>query len=312
MTQSCTARPLISIGMPVYNCAATIAQAISSILNQTLTDWELLVIDDGSTDASGQIAASFNDSRIVVRKETENKCLPVRLNECVRMARGKFFARMDGDDIAYPRRLQCQLEYLQSHAEVDLVGGWVVVFRSDGTPFGTRRGPLSHQQICAHRWSGFPLPHPTWMGETEWFRRNQYSASATRNQDQELLFRTSQRSRFANAPEIVLGYREDGLSLSKILLARLDMCKMMIRACGDLRVLPTAVVGILSLAAKGLMDSIAIGTGLRYHLLRHRAPAIGLDDASQWRRVWEQVERVSRDVQENRICFVGDSISRAS
>jgi hypothetical protein len=312
MTASITARPLISIGMPVYNCAGTVAHTISSILNQTFTDWELLIIDDGSTDASWQIAASFNDPRIVVKRGTENKGLPARLNECVSMAKAKFFARMDGDDIAYPRRLQCQLDYLQSHAEVDLAGGWVVVFRRDGTAFGTRRDPLSHEQICAHPWSGFPMPHPTWMGKTEWFLRNRYSADARHNQDQELLFRTYRNSRFANVPEVVLGYRENGLSLSKILLARFYMCRMLLRACGDLHMLPTAALGIVSLAAKGLMDTIAIGTGLKYRLLRHRAPVIGPDEASQWRSVWERVGQVSRDFQENQADFVRDSISRAS
>jgi len=299
MTAPRTAPPLISIGMPVYNCAGTIAQAISSILNQTFTDWELLVIDDGSTDASWRIAASFNDPRIVVKRGSENKCLPVRLNECVSMAKGRFFARMDGDDIAYPRRLQCQLEYLQSHDEVDLVGGWVVVFHGDGTPFGTRRGPLSHEQICAHPWNGFPMPHPTWMGRTQWFLRNRYSADATHNQDQELLFRTHANNRFANVPETVLGYREDGLSLSKILRARFYMCKMMIRACGDRHTFRTAAFGIVGLAVKGLMDTIAIGTGLKYRLLRHRASVVGREEVSQWRRVWEQVAHSSRDRAEN-------------
>ena len=87
---------------------------------------------------------------------------------------------------------------------------------------------------------------------------------------------------------------------------------MLLRACGDLHMLPTAAVGILSLAAKGLMDSIAIGTGLNYRLLRHRAPVMGPDEASQWRSVWEQVGQVSRDFQENQADFVRDSISRAS
>jgi glycosyltransferase involved in cell wall biosynthesis len=306
------AQPLISIGMPVFNCAATIGQAISSILDQTFTDWELIVIDDGSTDASWRIAASFDDARIVVKRGTENRRLPRRLNECVGLAKGRYFARMDGDDIAYPRRLQTQLEYLQSHNEVDLVGGWVVVFHSDGAAFGARRDPLNHEQICARPWNGFPVPHPTWMGRTEWFLRNPYNPDATHNQDQELLFRTQQHSRFANVPEIVLGYREDGLSLSKILRARIDMCKMMIRSCRNQHMVKTGAIGIICLAAKGFIDTIAIGTGLNYRLLGHRAAKIRQDEASYWRSVWDQVERAPNKLTQRHRVLVSDLGNTAS
>jgi len=290
------APPLISIGMPVYNCAGTIAQAITSILNQTFTDWELLVIDDGSRDRSCEIAASFGDPRIVVKRGTENRRLPERLNECVGMARGMYFARMDADDIAYPRRLQTELDYLRSHQDVDLVGGWVVVFRGDGIPLGTRRSPLKHDAICARPWSGISMAHPTWMGRAEWFIKNPYRLDAMGMEDQELLFRTHEHSRFANLPEVLLGYRENSLSLSKSLRARRGMCRMMIRVCREKHMLATGALGLLGLAAKSLIDTIAIGTGLNYQLLRHRAPAIRQDEAIEWRTVWEQVRLTCAEV----------------
>jgi glycosyltransferase involved in cell wall biosynthesis len=283
--------------MPVFNSAATVAQAICSILNQTLVDWELLIIDDGSTDNTPEIAASFDDPRIIVIRGEENKRLPARLNECVSRARGKYFARIDGDDIAYPGRLKCQLEFLQSHPEVDLVGGWVVVFRNDGTAFGVRRGPLTHEQICAHPWNGIPMAHPTWMGKLEWFRRNPYSTDAPRQkfdtQDQDLLLRTHQKSRFAIVPEIVLGYRENSLSLSKILYARRDMCKTMVRVAREQHRFMTAALGIGTLIAKGLVDIFAISTGMKYHILRHRATALRDEEEIEWRAVWEQVRLTS-------------------
>jgi hypothetical protein len=197
---------------------------------------------------------------------------------------------MDGDDIAYPHRLQCQVEHLAAHGNVDLLGGWMVVFRSDGTPIGTRRGPLSHAEICAHPWSGFTLPHPTWMGKREWFLRNPYCTAARNTQDQELLLRTHRSSRFATVPEIVMGYREDGLSLAKILPVRLEMCTQMIRNGRDPRMLAIGAAGVAGLLAKGAMDTIAIGTGLGYRLLRHRAPAMEEAEASEWRSVWGQIE----------------------
>lgn len=289
MQASSQSQPVISIGMPVFNCASTIAQAISSILNQTFRDWELLILDDGSTDNTVDIAACFDDPRIILKKGRENRRLPTRLNECVNWASGKYFARMDGDDIAYPGRLERQLGFLLRHPDVDLVGGWVVVFRNDGTAFGARRSPLTHEEICAHPWCGIPLAHPTWMGRTEWFVRNEYRADALRMQDQELLFRTCQYSRFATVPEIVLGYREDSLSLSKILLARRDMCKMIVRVAREQHRFTTAVLGFIGLVFKGLVDTIAVCTGLKYHLLRHRAAAISAEEKIEWHTVWDQV-----------------------
>lgn len=281
--------PIISIGMPVLNCERTIAQAICSILNQTFEDWELLIVDDGSTDNTAEIAGSFNDRRIIVESSAENRGLPARLNDCVNRSRGKFFARMDGDDIAYPFRLQRQLEFLHSHSEVDLVGGWIVVFRNDGIAFGARRGPLTHEEICAHPWNGIHLAHPTWMGKADWFRRNLYRSDAVRMEDQELLFRTYRNSRFANLPEVVLGYREDSLSLRKLLTARKHLCKLLIGAGLERRQFASAAQGVAGHTIKGLADTVAIVSGLDYHILRHRAKSIRRDELERWRTVQEQV-----------------------
>ena len=281
-------QPAVSVGMPVFNCAGTIAQAISSILNQTFDDWELLIIDDGSTDNTVEIAKSFDDPRIIVTRGGANKRLPARLNECISSAKGRFFARMDGDDIAYPGRLQCQLEYLQSHQAVDLVGGWVVVFRDDGTAFGAVRGPLSHEHICAHPWKGMTVAHSTWMGKIEWFRRNRYPTVAA-SEDQELLFRTYQKSRFANVPTIVLGYREDTLPLRYHLIQQWYVSKSIIRNASQQGRLMSAGVGIVRQVAKGVIYTFAICTGLKYHVLRHRARALRNDEDRDWRSVWEQV-----------------------
>ena len=282
-------RPAISIGMPVFNCAGTVAQAISSILNQTLADWELLIIDDGSTDNTVEIAASFDDPRIIVTRGGENKRLPTRLNECVNRARGRYFARMDGDDIAYPGRLKCQLEFLQSHPDVDLVAGWMVAFRGEGAAFSLRRGPLTHELICARTWKGITMAHPTWMGKVEWFCRNQYRPDAVLMEDRELLFRTYRNSKFASVPEIVLGYRENSLSLSKILIARKFICKALIRDAREQRRFAGAAVGVIGQATVALLETIAICTGLNYHLLRHRVEAMDQQQEREWRSVWEQV-----------------------
>lgn len=292
MPTSSNCQPLVSIGMPVFNNARTIAQAISSILNQTFKDWELLIIDDGSTDNTLEIAASFDDPRIIVTGGGENKRLPTRLNECIDRARGRFFARMDGDDIAYPERLDCQLAYLQGHPEVDLVAGWAVVFRSDGTAFGTLRGFPTHEQIWARSWMGMLMPHPTWMGKIEWFGRNHYRIIAAA-EDQDLLIRTYRKSRFATVPQVVLGYREDRLSLPYRLSQRRQVTKSIVRNQSQQFRFINVTLCLVSEAAKGLAETVAILTGLNYQILRPRAPAIHSDEASRWYSVWDEVRHAS-------------------
>jgi glycosyltransferase involved in cell wall biosynthesis len=103
--------PLVSIAMPFYNAERTIGASIRSILLQSHSNWELLLCDDGSTDASRELARAFNDPRIVVWGDHRRLQLGARLNECIERARGDYVARMDADDIAYPRRLEKQLTF---------------------------------------------------------------------------------------------------------------------------------------------------------------------------------------------------------
>ena len=299
--------PIVSIGMPVYNCAGTIAQAICSILNQTFKEWELLIIDDGSTDNTLEIATSFDDPRIIVTRGGENKRLPTRLNECISKASGTFFARMDGDDIAYPHRLQCQLEYLRSHPEVDLVAGWVAVFRNDGAALGARRGLLTHEQMWAHLWKGVLMPHSTWMGRIEWFRYNHYRIG-TAVEDQELLFRTYQKSRFATVPQIVLGYREDRLSLSYLLSQRWHACQHIVPNAIQRCRFTNAALCIASEAAKGLTEAVAICTGLNHRMLRRRAMPIHGDEAREWHSVWEDVRLACEKRRATTVSVSGESV----
>ena len=97
-------RPLVTIGLSIHNAEATLVSAVNSIVAQTYREWELLLIDDGSRDASHTIAQNFRDERIVVVSDGKNKGHSARLNQAIQMARGKYFCRMDQDDIAFPTR----------------------------------------------------------------------------------------------------------------------------------------------------------------------------------------------------------------
>ena len=147
--------------------------------------------------------------------------LAARLNECIDRARGRYLARMDADDIAYPDRLARQLAFLVAHAEVDLCSAGAMVFGKHGRPLWRFSPAPDHAGITRSPFRGFPLWHPLWMGRIEWFRRWRYEESAWLAQDQELLLRSYRLSRFANLPQVLLGYRRERITLKKLLRYKL-------------------------------------------------------------------------------------------
>ena len=168
----------------------------------------------------------------------------------------------------------------------------MVVFRNDGTALGARRSFLTHEQIWARSWKGILMPHSTWVGKIEWFRRNPYHTVAA-SEDQELLFRTYEKSRFANVPQIVLGYRENRLSLRYLLRQRRYVCKTIVKNAIQQHRFTSAALCILGETAKGLAETVAICTGLNHQMLRRRAVPINSDEAREWRSVWEHVTLTS-------------------
>lgn len=278
--------PLVSIGMPVFNCEKTLGSAINSILNQTYCNWELIIIDDGSKDRTTSIAQSFKDSRIKVIVDGLHMNLSHRLNQAILISRGKYFARMDGDDISYPERLEAQVKYMENHPDIDLLATQTIVFDKYGHARGFTAAKESHLEICSRPWSGFPLSHPTWLGKLEWFLAHQYRASAIRMEDYDLLLRTYKTSRFSCLPQILLGYRVESISLKKILASRYHhSITLLNKALLEKDYLLT--FGALEQAAKALVDIFAVTTGLNFKLLRHRAGTpIDKAELIRWEKTW--------------------------
>jgi glycosyltransferase involved in cell wall biosynthesis len=277
--------PLVSIAMPFYNADSTIGMSIRSMLRQSYPNWELLLCDDGSTDASVEQVRAFADPRIVVWGDRRRLQLGARLNECIERARGEYLARMDADDVAYPRRLETQLRYLETHPEVDLTGGWAVLFADEGAPVGKRADPAAHGEIARRPLYSFKLIHPTFMGKTEWFRRYQYRADAIRCEDHDLLYRACGQSRFANVPEIVLGYRQGSINLRKCLRSRwmwYDCAGSYLNTAGRMRV---GAVEIL----KSCRDVLAVTAHADTAWLRSRSAALSTEELREWRQVWASV-----------------------
>jgi glycosyltransferase involved in cell wall biosynthesis len=284
------AAPLVSIGMPAFNCGETLAVAIRSILNQTYKNWELLVMEDGSTDRTLEVARSFSDPRISVLFDYSHKGLVPRLNQAVATSHGEYFARMDADDVAYPERLERQVEYLQQHPEVDLLGCPMLMFKDDGVAFGCRPTPKNHEEICGQPSSGFRIAHATLMGRVSWFRVHLYDPGAPRAEDYDLFLRSYATSRFACLSEILYGCREDRLLLRKILVGRYGVVKAAAREFASRRKYFTAAGALLKQFAKAQVDVFAVLTGLEYRVLAHRARPLHADDLQRWTEVWSELQ----------------------
>lgn len=212
--------PLVSIALPVFNAEKTLGRAIRSIIYQTYSYWELIIIDDGSTDNSLLVAQSFIDQRIKVISEGKNKGISARLNQTLDLSKGTYFARMDADDVSFPKRIESQIDFMQSNPSIDLLGTEMLVYNGDGSSKGIFPVNERHEDICRRPWEGFYLPHPTWIGRKEWFLRHRYRSPADKAEDQDLLFRTYRSSHFACLREVLLAYREDPRSLKNMFSSR--------------------------------------------------------------------------------------------
>lgn len=281
--------PLVSIAMPVKNNRRTLPLTIESLLAQTHQNWELILIDDGSSDGTADVARSFNDPRIQVHPREASQGLAARLNEAIDLARGPYLARMDGDDIAYPERLSAQVEFLEANPDVDLVGAWTIVFDAKGTPFGKRSAPTEHEAICSYPVNGIPLAHPTFCGRLPFFQRFGYRTNVGTSEDQDLLLRSCRFARFANLPRLLLGYREEKLNLRKILSTRVYMARTISEAMRDRGRRDLAARAVAEQCAKGCLDVVAIGSGLHYKLLRTRARPASDEECEEWQQLWQNL-----------------------
>jgi peptidoglycan/xylan/chitin deacetylase (PgdA/CDA1 family) len=218
------AAPVVSIGMPVLNGGEALRGAVGSLLAQTFTDWELLLIDDGSTDGQTDAIAAYADPRIRVIKDGRNRGLSARLNEAIDMARGRYFARMDHDDICHPDRFRLQVAALEADAGIDLLATQAIRVSDElcFTGYLPNTAGGSHEEICRRPWLRIPMNHPSWMGRIEWFRRFRYPEPAPYYaEDFELLLRSCGTSRFAVLPHMLLAYRvRNSVELKKSFRAR--------------------------------------------------------------------------------------------
>lgn len=198
--------------MSVYDGARFLDRAIDSVLNQTLADFEFLILDDGSRDDSRAIIERWaaRDARIVAITR-ENRGLVASLNELLARARAPIFARMDADDIAHPDRFAKQHAFLAAHPDHGIVGCWREDIGVDEEPawVGVDDPPVTHADVLAAIDRGEPvLSHPTVMARTDLMRAaGGYRAAFRHCEDFDLWMRMADMTRIANLPERLLRYR---------------------------------------------------------------------------------------------------------
>ena len=222
--------PLITIAMPVFNAGNFLKPALLSIINQTYSNWELILIDDGCTDGCFEDLPKLIDLRIKVLRDGKNKGIAIRLNEAIDLAKGEFFARMDSDDLSHPQRFELQLKKLQSQPELDLIATRAVTINKQNIITGELPFRETHDEICARPWRGFYIPHPTWMGRLVWFKKYKYKVPQSYySEDCELLLRSYESSKFACLPEILFEYRiKNKINWKSQLKARRAVLKLQI------------------------------------------------------------------------------------
>ncbi len=282
--------------MSVHSDEKTLGAAIHSILWQTCSDWELLLVNDASAAATVHVIEQFRDPRIRVIHERHQKGLAVRLNDCVAHARGKYIARMDADDIAYPERFQRQVRFLEAHPDIDLLGHGAVLFTGEGEVLGLYPLACTHEEICRRPWWGFPLAHPTWMGKRSWFAQHRYNDALTKGQDQDLLLRSYRTSRFEALPDLLLGYRMEGISARKSALGRLNYWCQLARQVRDV---PSAVAAMRGSLIHGLAfgrDVLLEATGSLSRRSRQSFQAANAEALNQWRDVWRRLTSEERTI----------------
>lgn len=197
---------LVSIGIPFYNPGKFFADAIRSVFAQTWTNWELLLVDDGSNDGSLELARRIKDPRVQVFSDGKRLGLPARLNQIAQIASGFYLARMDADDLMHPERITKQVMFLQRHSEVDVVDTGAIILSQEGLPVGFRgledRLPSAFEIL---KTGGFL--HASIMARREWFLQHPYDPQYTRAEDRELWARVYGKSNFAHIPEPLYLYR---------------------------------------------------------------------------------------------------------
>ncbi len=206
---------LISVLMPVYNGEEFLAEAISSILNQSYSKLELIICDDASTDQSKKIIQSYSDLRIVFIENKENKGIVYTRNKLFKEAKGDYWALLDCDDVSLKERLKKQLSYLQNNPDYSLCGTWAKQIDSHRNITGHIQMPTKHDEIKANLLFQSSFVQSTVMFRAATMKGIEYDSSYSVSEDFDLWSRLAMHHKIANLADYLVLYRWHNLNITQ-------------------------------------------------------------------------------------------------
>jgi glycosyltransferase involved in cell wall biosynthesis len=205
--------PRVTVFVPVHDRAHVLRESLETVLAQSFSDFELLVVDDGSSDASVEIASSIGDPRVRVVVQDRNRGIPATRNHGLDLARGELLAMVDSDDHVHPDRLAHQVAFLDAHPRIAAVGSWALRMDESGRPSG---GPLLRptdpREIRGRILFVSCFKNPTMTARTRILREFRYREQFTIASDIDIWARISREHELANLPRFLIRYRAGGVS----------------------------------------------------------------------------------------------------
>ncbi len=272
--------PLISVLMPVYNGQQYLAEAIESILNQTYGHFELLLLDDGSSDNSAEIIKGFNDSRIVYIKNESNKGLIYTLNRGIGLAKGIYIARMDADDVSVSNRFEKQIQEFENDNNLVICGSFIKTFGNGSENFIDYM-PVTNAQILASIFFTCPFAHPSVMIKKEsLLQLNElYREDYKHSEDYDLWSRLVFVGNSKNIPEFLLNYRVHDKQVSTVFEDHKyqSVSKIQTNLLSQFNILPTSIeLHFLLNLFKGIskQDKDYLYSGLAFLVKLHQQFAV--------------------------------------
>lgn len=225
-------KPTITVLLSVYNAENYVGIAIESILKQSFTDFELIAVDDCSTDKSWDIVQQYmkQDSRVIAKRNEVNLGGCKTLNVGLKLAKGKYIARLDNDDWSYPNRLEKQFDFLEAHPDVGIVGGVMEIMNQHGEVTGKRKYNISDQEIRNKIFCYSPFSHPLVMIRKSILDKvGSYDPAYAPADDYELYFRIGNESQFANLPDVIMRYRVIPSSITFMQTKKMELATINVR-----------------------------------------------------------------------------------
>lgn len=209
-------RPLVSVVMPVYNAEKYLKTSVESILNQTYTNYEFVIVDDASTDASQVILQEYSkkNSQIKLLRNKDNLGVTGSLNKALDYVKGKYVVRMDADDWSNLKRLELQVDLMEENPNVVVSGSYIEVCDSNLQTMYIRRYQLDDKNIRKRMFRYSPFAHPATIWRTSDLKKERYSEKARNCEDYELYFRIGRLGRFMNTNKVLLRLRLHPSSIS--------------------------------------------------------------------------------------------------